>query len=123
MLNCVQVTSVRAAVVLSVGLLRLVSRAWVVEVVLGVVLVLLLDVEAGIPPAVGDVIVVLVVVVVDEDVLGMGAFAVPAGEGISRGVSRVQLCVRASPVKPGAQNWHCGPVVLLMQRRQRPVSG
>lgn len=84
-LNCVQVTSVRAAVVLSVGLLRLVTRAWVVEVLLSVVLVLLLDVEAGIPPAVGDVNVVLVVVVVDEDVVGVGAFVVAAGEGISRG--------------------------------------
>lgn len=46
MLNCVHETSVRAAVVLSVGLLRLVSRACVVDV-LRVVLVLLLDLEEG----------------------------------------------------------------------------
>lgn len=35
----------------------------------------------------------------------------------------VQLCARASPTKPGAQNWQWGPVVLLMQWRQCPVSG
>lgn len=75
-------TSVRAAVVLSVGLLRLVSRAWVVEVVLSVVLVLLLDVKAGIPLALGDIKVVLVVTVVEEDV---GCFAVASGVGIIRG--------------------------------------
>lgn len=113
-------TSVRAAVVLSVGLLRLVSRAWVVEVVLSVVLVLLLDVKAGIPLALGDIKVVLVVIVVEEDV---GGFAVASGVGIIRGVGWVQLSLRVSPTKPGAQNWHCVPVVPLMQRRQWPVSG
>lgn len=41
MLNCVQDTSVSAAVVLSAGLLRLVSRAW------GVVLVSAPDLESG----------------------------------------------------------------------------
>lgn len=46
--------------VLSVGLFRLVSRAWVVVAVRRVVLVLLLDVEAGIPTAVLEVKVVLV---------------------------------------------------------------
>lgn len=113
-------TSVRAAVVLSVGLLRLVSRAWVVEVVLSVVLVLLLDVKAGIPLALGDIKVVLVVIVVEEDV---GCFAVASGVGIIRGVGCVQLSLRVFPTKPGAQSWHCVPVVPLMQRRQWPVSG
>lgn len=89
MLNCVQETSVRAAVVLSVGLLRLVSRAWVVAVVavvLSVVLVLLLVVEAGTPLAVADVRVVLVEGV-EEDVVEVGAavVVVPAGVGMIRG--------------------------------------
>lgn len=86
MLNCVQETSVRAAVVLSVGLLRLVSRAWVVAAVLGTVLTLLLDVEVGMPLAMTEVTVVLVVDVGDE-VLDFGAnvVVVSAGAGGSRG--------------------------------------
>lgn len=83
MLNCVQETSVRAAVVLSVGLLRLVSRAWVVvaAVLSAVLVLLLLDVEAGRPRG-------------GEDVLNVSASVVFvfAGVGMSRGVGRVQLC-------------------------------
>lgn len=104
MLNCVQETSVRAAVVLSVGLLRLVSRAWVVAAVLSAVLVLLLDVEAGMPLAAAEVRAVLVAGV-EEDVLDVGAavVVVPAGVGMIRSVREVQLCARASPMNPGAQ--------------------
>lgn len=87
MLNCVQETSVRAAVVLSVGLLRLVSRAWVVAAVLSVVLALPLEMEAGTPFAVVEVKGVLVVGGEAGDVRDVGASAVgvPAGVGRSRG--------------------------------------
>lgn len=87
MLNCVQETSVRAAVVLSVGLLRLVNRAWVVAAVLSVVLMLLLDVATRTPLVVADVKVVLVVGMEGEDVLGVGTSVVVvfAGMGMSRG--------------------------------------
>lgn len=125
-LNCVQETSVRAAVVLSVGLPRLVNNAWVVvAAVLSVVLLLLLDVEAGTPLAVAEVKVVLVAIVEGGDVLNMGASVVVVLGGVGRtlGDGRVQLCARASPVKPGTHSWHWGPVVLLMQWRQWPVSG
>jgi len=80
MLNCVHETSVGAAVVLSVGLLRLVSRAWVV-VVLRAVLVLLLGLEAGMPL---DVVEIKVVLVDDEDGLGVGASAGSTAIGLSR---------------------------------------
>lgn len=84
MLNCVQETSVRAAVVLSVGLLRLVNRAWVVAAVLSTVLVLLLDVEAGTPLAVAEVKVVLVVGVEWGGVRDVGACVVVASAGVGR---------------------------------------
>lgn len=83
MLNCVQETSVRAAVVLSVGLVRLVSRAWVVAAVLSAVLVLLLDVEAGTPLVVTEVRVVLVADT--EGDVGASVVVVSAGVGMSRG--------------------------------------
>lgn len=88
MLNCVQDTSVRAAVVLSVGLLRLVNRAWVVAAVLRAVLMLLLNVAAWPPPAVADVTVVLVVSMEGEDVLDAGGAVVVVSTfvGMSRGV-------------------------------------
>lgn len=106
MLNCVQETSVSAAVVLSVGLLRLVSRAWVVAAVLREVLMLLLVVMARKPFAVVEIKVVLVVGVEGEDVVDVGSSVVvlSAGVGMSRGVGRVQLCAWASPMKPGAQS-------------------
>lgn len=87
MLNCVQETSVSAAVVLSVGLLRLVSRAWVVAAVVSTVLMLLLDVAPGTPLAVVVLKVVLMGVVEGEDVVEVGAsiMVVFAGLGIPRG--------------------------------------
>lgn len=92
--------------------------------VLNAVLMLLLDVVEGLPRA-GEVRVVLVEGVEGEEVLNVVVSVVvgAAGVGAERGVGRVQLCARASPTKPGAQSWHWGPVVLLMQRRQCPVSG
>lgn len=87
MLNCVQETSVRAAVVLSVGPLRLVSRACVVAAVVSTVLMLLPVVEAGTPLAVGELKVVLVVGVEGEDAVEEGGsvvVVVAAGGGMSR---------------------------------------
>lgn len=83
MLNWVQETSVRAAVVLSVGPLRLVSRACVVAAVVSTVLMLLPVVEAGTPLAVGE----LVVGVEGEDAVedgGSVVVVVAAGGGMSR---------------------------------------
>lgn len=89
MLNCVQETSGRAAVVLSVGLFRLVIRAWVVAAVLSVLLMLLPNVAPETPLAVVGVKMV-VVVVEGEDVLVVGASIVVAfaGVGMSRRTER-----------------------------------
>lgn len=80
MLNCVQETSVRAAVVLSVGLLRLVS--WVVAAVLSTVLMLLLDVAAGTPLTLTEVKVRLVLGVKGDDVLDIGTCVVVVSAGV-----------------------------------------
>lgn len=105
MLNWVQETSVSAAVVLSVGLPRLVSRAWVVVVgpraeeeeldggrAFGAVVKEGRDSE--VERVGGDVgtSVVLVVLVVWIDV------------GTILGTVFVQLCALASPTYPGAQS-------------------
>lgn len=74
MLNCVQETSVSAAVVLSVGLLRLDNRVWVVAAVLRAVIILLLYVEPGMPPAV--VVVEVALVMEEENILDVGASVV-----------------------------------------------
>lgn len=121
MLNWVQETSVRAAVVLSVGLPRLVSRAWVVAA-LSRVVELVVEVEGG--ALVGMVEVIVVEGVADMEVEDFGASVVVLGIGVGmiRAAGRVQLWARASPVKPGAHNWQRGPAVLLMQLMQCPVS-
>lgn len=85
MLNCVQETSVSAAVVLSVGLPRLVSRGWVVAAVLREVL--MLEVGMG---ALGAEVVEERVGRVGGDV-GASVVVVSSRVGMSLGVGRVQL--------------------------------
>lgn len=79
MLNWVQETSVRAAVVLSVGLPRLVSRAWVVAA-LSRVVELVVEVEGG--ALVGMVEVIVVGGVADMEVEDFGASVVVRDIGV-----------------------------------------
>lgn len=95
-MNCVQETSVSAAVVLSVGLPRLVSRGWVVAAVLKEVL----EVAMG---ALGAGVVEDRVGRVGGDV-GASVVVVWKGVGRSLGVGRVQLWALASPTYPGAHS-------------------
>lgn len=69
MLNCVQETSVRAAVVLSVGLLMLLSMAWVVAAVLSGTLKVLTDRDTDVTPALFTT--VLLALAEGETALGM----------------------------------------------------
>lgn len=69
MLNCVQETSVRAAVVLSVGLLMLLSMAWVVAAVLSGALKVLTDLDTDVTPALFTT--VLLALAEGETALGM----------------------------------------------------
>lgn len=69
MLNCVQETSVRAAVVLSVGLLMLLSVAWVVAAVLSGALKVLTNLDTDVTPALFTT--VLLVLAEGETALGV----------------------------------------------------
>lgn len=85
MLNCVQETSVTPAVVLSVGLLRLVSRAWVAAAVLE----LLGRVTPGKPlPVVVEVVPKVVVAGADVGDVRASVMVVFAGIGIAFGAKR-----------------------------------
>lgn len=69
MLNCVQETSVRAAVVLSVGLLMLLSMVWVVAAVLSGALKVLTDLDTDVTLALFTT--VLLVLAEGETALGV----------------------------------------------------
>lgn len=69
MLNCVQETSVRAAVVLSVGLLMLLSMVWVVAAVLSGTLKVLTDLDTDVTPTLFTT--VLLVLAEGETALGV----------------------------------------------------
>lgn len=69
MLNCVQETLVRAAVVLSVGLLMLLSIAWVIAAVLSGAMKVLTDLGTDVTPALFTT--VLLVLAEGETALGV----------------------------------------------------
>lgn len=111
-----------ADVVLSVGLPRFVSMAWVV-IALNRMVELVVETEEDAVVSIAEVMVVLGVAEVEEEVLGAAVVGLVTGGGMTFPTRRVQLWARASPTKSRAQRWQREPMVLLMQRRQWPVSG
>lgn len=101
MLNCVQDTSVRAAVVLSVGLLGLVKSAWVVAAALSGVLAL--------PPAVVEVKAVPAVVEGVSDVV------VCSGVSRSRGAEERKASVMVSFHHPHRATRGAGSIMRLVR--------